>query len=57
VTTDECPAWLNQPHFQRGLDFQPDANIHASSVEHLEQNWDARRIALTPDEVTAIGTP
>ena len=25
-----------------------------SSVEHLEQNWDARRIALTPDEVTAI---
>jgi aryl-alcohol dehydrogenase-like predicted oxidoreductase len=25
-----------------------------SSVEHLEQNWDARRIALTPDEVAAI---
>jgi pyridoxine 4-dehydrogenase len=26
-----------------------------SSVEHLEQNWDARRIALSPDEFTAIG--
>ena len=25
-----------------------------SSVEHLEQNWGARRIALSPDEVTAI---
>jgi pyridoxine 4-dehydrogenase len=25
-----------------------------SSVEHLEQNWDARRIALTPEEVAAI---
>ena len=25
-----------------------------SSVEHLEQNWDARRIALSPDEVAAI---
>ena len=25
-----------------------------SSVEHLEQNWDARRIALTPDEVAAL---
>jgi aryl-alcohol dehydrogenase-like predicted oxidoreductase len=25
-----------------------------SSVEHLEENWDARRIALSPDEVTAI---
>jgi aryl-alcohol dehydrogenase-like predicted oxidoreductase len=25
-----------------------------SSPEHLEENWDARRIALTPDEVTAI---
>jgi aryl-alcohol dehydrogenase-like predicted oxidoreductase len=25
------------------------------SVEHLEENWDARRIALTPDEVAAIG--
>jgi len=26
-----------------------------TSVEHLEQNWDARRIALSPDEVAAIG--
>jgi pyridoxine 4-dehydrogenase len=26
-----------------------------SSVEHLEQNWDARRIALSSDEVAAIG--
>jgi pyridoxine 4-dehydrogenase len=25
-----------------------------SSVEHLEQNWDARRIALSPDDVAAI---
>jgi aryl-alcohol dehydrogenase-like predicted oxidoreductase len=25
-----------------------------SSVEHLEENWDARRIALSPDEMTAI---
>lgn len=25
-----------------------------SSVEHLEQNWDARRIALTASEVAAI---
>ncbi|HEX3766363.1 MAG TPA: aldo/keto reductase [Kofleriaceae bacterium] len=25
-----------------------------SSVEHLQENWDARRIALTPDEVAAI---
>jgi pyridoxine 4-dehydrogenase len=25
-----------------------------SSVEHLEENWDARRIALSPDEVAAI---
>jgi pyridoxine 4-dehydrogenase len=25
-----------------------------SSVAHLEENWDARRIALTPDEVAAI---
>jgi pyridoxine 4-dehydrogenase len=25
-----------------------------SSIEHLEQNWDARRIALSPDEVAAI---
>ena len=25
-----------------------------SSVEHLEENWEARRISLTPDEVTAI---
>ena len=25
-----------------------------SSVEHLEQNWDARRITLSPDEVAAI---
>jgi pyridoxine 4-dehydrogenase len=28
-----------------------------SSVEHLEQNWDARRIALSPDEVAAIASP
>jgi pyridoxine 4-dehydrogenase len=26
-----------------------------SSLEHLEQNWDARRIALSSDEVAAIG--
>jgi pyridoxine 4-dehydrogenase len=26
-----------------------------SSVAHLEENWDARRIALSPDEVAAIG--
>lgn len=26
-----------------------------SSVEHLEENWEARRIALSPDEVAAIG--
>lgn len=25
-----------------------------SSVEHLEQNWDARRIALSPDDAVAI---
>jgi aryl-alcohol dehydrogenase-like predicted oxidoreductase len=25
-----------------------------SSVEHLEQNWDARRIALTSDDVATI---
>jgi aryl-alcohol dehydrogenase-like predicted oxidoreductase len=25
-----------------------------SSVEHLEENWDARRIALSPEEVAAI---
>ena len=25
-----------------------------SSLEHLEQNWDARRIALTPEEVAEI---
>jgi aryl-alcohol dehydrogenase-like predicted oxidoreductase len=25
-----------------------------SSVEHLEQNWDARRITLSPDEMAAI---
>jgi pyridoxine 4-dehydrogenase len=25
-----------------------------SSVEHLEQNWEARRISLSPDEVTSI---
>jgi pyridoxine 4-dehydrogenase len=28
-----------------------------ASLEHLEENWDARRIALTPDEVAAIGRP
>ncbi len=26
-----------------------------SSLEHLEENWDARRIALSPEEVAAIG--
>ena len=26
-----------------------------SSVEHLEENWDARRIALSPEEMAAIG--
>lgn len=26
-----------------------------SSPEHLEENWDARRIALSPDEMAAIG--
>ena len=25
------------------------------SIEHLEENWDARRIALAPEEVEAIG--
>jgi len=25
-----------------------------TSVEHLEENWDARRIALSPDEIAAI---
>jgi pyridoxine 4-dehydrogenase len=28
-----------------------------ASLEHLEENWAARRIALTPDEVAAIGKP
>ena len=28
-----------------------------SSVEHLEENWDARRIVLTSDEVAAITGP
>lgn len=28
-----------------------------SSVEHLEQNWGARRITLTSDEVAAIANP
>jgi pyridoxine 4-dehydrogenase len=27
-----------------------------SSVEHLEENWDARRIALAPDEMAAIAS-
>jgi aryl-alcohol dehydrogenase-like predicted oxidoreductase len=27
-----------------------------SSVEHIEENWDARRIALSPDEVAAIAS-
>lgn len=27
-----------------------------SSVEHLEENWDARRIELSPDEVKAIAS-
>jgi aryl-alcohol dehydrogenase-like predicted oxidoreductase len=27
------------------------------SVEHLEENWEARRIALSPDEIAAIGRP
>jgi pyridoxine 4-dehydrogenase len=27
-----------------------------TSVEHLEQNWDARRIALTPHELAAIAS-
>jgi aryl-alcohol dehydrogenase-like predicted oxidoreductase len=26
-----------------------------SSLEHLEQNWEARRVVLSPDEVAAIG--
>ena len=26
-----------------------------SSVQHLEENWEARRIALSPEEVAAIG--
>jgi aryl-alcohol dehydrogenase-like predicted oxidoreductase len=26
-----------------------------TSVEHLEENWNARRISLTPDEVAEIG--
>jgi pyridoxine 4-dehydrogenase len=28
-----------------------------SSVEHLEENWDARRIALTAEEIDAIARP
>jgi len=28
-----------------------------SSVAHLEENWDARRIALSPTELDAIGKP
>jgi pyridoxine 4-dehydrogenase len=28
-----------------------------SSVAHLEENWDARRIVLAPDEVAAIAGP
>jgi aryl-alcohol dehydrogenase-like predicted oxidoreductase len=28
-----------------------------SSPEHLEENWDARRIALSDDEMTAIAAP
>jgi pyridoxine 4-dehydrogenase len=28
-----------------------------SSVEHLEENWDARRIALSPTELAAIAAP
>jgi hypothetical protein len=31
--------------------------LGTASLEHLEENWDARRIALTPDEVAAIGKP
>jgi aryl-alcohol dehydrogenase-like predicted oxidoreductase len=27
-----------------------------SSVDHLEQNWNARRLALTPDEVAAVAS-
>jgi aryl-alcohol dehydrogenase-like predicted oxidoreductase len=27
-----------------------------SSPAHLEENWDARRIALTADEVASIAT-
>jgi aryl-alcohol dehydrogenase-like predicted oxidoreductase len=28
-----------------------------SSVAHLEENWDARRIALSPEEIAAIAKP
>ena len=28
-----------------------------SSLEHLEENWNARLISLTPDEVAAIASP
>lgn len=28
-----------------------------SSVEHLEENWSARTIELTPEEVAALGSP
>lgn len=28
-----------------------------SSIAHLEENWDAQRITLTPDEVAAIAKP
>ena len=28
-----------------------------SSVQHLEENWGARRIALSPEEIAAIATP
>jgi len=26
-----------------------------SSIEHLEENWDARRIALSTDEIATLG--
>ena len=28
-----------------------------SSLEHLEENWEARRIALSAEEIAAIGKP
>ena len=28
---------------------------HVRSLEHLEENWEARRIALSPEDIQTIG--